>query len=256
MSPLHAYCIRRASDPPPPSGFTGLGGAAVEVVEAGPLAVWLSRGSDHPGAAELRAHNAVVREGMKSRTLLPLRFGTSFRDVDAARQAVREREEEFSGTLDWLGERVEMGLRVSRLPGGDSVREATIKTPAEPTRGVISQESPPPQGEARGRGRAFLEERRRALREQESALAESRAILDALASELADLDAPIVQTILPDKDLVGMLAHLVHRGAITLYRSRAVELQLGHPGLRIVATGPWAPYSFVAPRVEQGEGAG
>lgn len=244
MSPLHAYCIRRATDPRPPAGLTGLGGAAVQVAEAGPLAIWLSGGSDHPGAQELRAHDAVVREGMKSRTLLPLRFGTSFRDVDAARHAVLEREQELITTLDWLGERVEMGLRVSRLPGG------------EPTRGPTPEEPPSQRGEVPGRGRAFLEERRRALREQEAALDGSREILNTLALELADLDAPCVQTSLPDAELVGMLAHLVHRGAVTVYRRRAKELQLSHPDLRIAATGPWAPYSFVAPGVERGEEAG
>jgi hypothetical protein len=41
------------------------------------------------------------------------------------------------------------------------------------------------------------------------------------------------------------VAHLVHRQEIGIYRHRVLQLRQTLPGLDLVASGPWAPYSFV-----------
>ncbi len=235
---LHAYCIRRAADPAPPDGLTGIAGAEVRLVEAGTLGVWYSEGTAPASVEQLRTHDMVIREAMRTRTALPLRFGTTFRDPEAAVGAVLEREEEFGAVLQRLGQRVEMGMRISR-------RATVTAAEGDRDRGRSHPKAATPA--SAGRGRAFLEGRRQALRQEADAREEAAHTLAALSAELSGLDAPCIRTPMADGEVIGLLAHLVHRAEVTTYRRRGEALQRSHPELRIVVTGPWAPYSFVAP---------
>jgi hypothetical protein len=227
---LHGYCVRRSEQPGPPAGVTGVGGALVEVVAGGDLAIWLSRGGGgSPTPERLRQHERVVRAALRSATPLPLRYGSLLRTTADAVALLAARREEFAEALERVQDRVEMGLLVSGtgpLPGG-APPPAAAAPPAERT------------------GRAYLELRRDEIRRQDAASSEAAKVLIEIEDELADLGLPTVHTVLSAAPLLGSLAHLVHRADLSSYGERVVELRARRRDLRITPSGPWAPYSFV-----------
>jgi hypothetical protein len=198
-------------------------------VEDGTLGIWVSEiaKKDIPRIESLRQHERVVREALRTATPLPMRFGTSFRDEADAITVLQSRRTEFEASLDRVADRVEMGIRVSQP------NRAVVPTPAAAPAGPVLS------------GRDYLERRREQMTEEEEAHENSERVLSDLTLELADLDAPTAQTLIGRGELVGSLAHLVHRTAVRPYRGRVARLQQQHEDLYLVVSGPWAPYSFV-----------
>jgi gas vesicle protein GvpL/GvpF len=71
---------------------------------------------------------------------------------------------------------------------------------------------------------------------------EQDAALRAIHEPLAELSRATVRRAQPDL-LRG--AYLVDREAVPRFTDRVGRLQNAHPGLRLLCTGPWPPYSFV-----------
>ncbi|MBA2671971.1 MAG: GvpL/GvpF family gas vesicle protein [Gemmatimonadetes bacterium] len=230
---LHGYCVRHAGDPAPDSSLTGVLGAGVRLLEDDELGLWVSYVEHRPGLAEghLREHDRVVRSALRSCTPLPLRFGATFSDEAAALVVLRERREQFSVSLSELANRVEMGVRISQVPSSRS----TTPDP-EPAGAAVN----PPRT-----GREYLEARRREMEAAASAKAAAEQALDRVAAGFADLDLPSRREIVPQERVLGLVAHLVHRQQIGNYRHRVLQLKQTLPDLDLVASGPWAPYSFV-----------
>ena len=219
-----AYCIRRAGDPAP-DGIAGPGGDAVRAVEEGGLGIWLSEGEPAgPDPARLRAYDAVVRAALRTATPLPLRYGTAFRDEEAAREALRARREEWLAALERVASRVEMGVQL--------IGEVGAELDAAPNPVIRS-------------GRDFLEARKRELGRGEARRVESEAALDRVAAHFAALGLPTARVVAPAPGVVGSLAHLVHRSDLDRYRSAANAALIASSPLRLRLSGPWAPYSFV-----------
>jgi hypothetical protein len=228
---LYAYCVRRAGEPGPEPGLKGVGGAPVELVEAEGLGLWVSAGGAPPPMVErLREHDRVVRAALRSATPLPIRFGTRFADDAAARETLRERRDEFLAGLERVAGRVEMGLRLCWDP------------PAP------AQEAPPEEpgaGAEVGPGRAYLERRRRERAEDARTRERAAEALARVERFFADLELPAERRVLPEPGVAGTVAHLVHRADMTGYRKRAERAEVESLPMRLLLTGPWAPYSFV-----------
>lgn len=221
---LAAYCVRRAGEPAPEPGLTGVGGEAVRLLETRTLGLWLSDVAGHGTDPDrLRQHDAVVRAALESTTPLPLRFGTVLQDDDAAVGLLAARCDEFIAGLDRVAGRVEMGIRV--------LWERA--TPAAAERQEVHS------------GTEFLEARRRELRVAEALRSEAEALLKAIDLCLAPLALPTVRTVLAQDDAAGTLAHLVHRSDLTRYLTDVDEARASLPRARLRLSGPWAPYSFV-----------
>ncbi len=94
-------------------------------------------------------------------------------------------------------------------------------------------------------GREYLEARRREMEAAASAKAAAEQALDRVEAGFADLDLPSRREIMPQEGVVALVAHLVHRQEIGNYRHRVLQLKQTLPELDLVASGPWAPYSFV-----------
>lgn len=237
MTVLHAYCVRRAGEPPPHPAVRGIGGAVVAAVEEGGLAAWVSA-LDAPPAPDperLREHDRVVRAALATATPLPLRFGAAFPGEPALRAVLRERAAELLAGLDRVRGRVEMGLAVGWDAAAARERLLAARPELRP-----AEEKP-------ATGRAYLEARRRehaldaALRAEAEALVEraSRAVAAALP------DAEEVRATLPQPALAGTLAHLVRSGETSAYREAVQRASAELPGAELRVSGPWAPYSFV-----------
>ncbi len=213
--------------------------------EAG-LALWYSELAERPEptVGHLREHDAVTRSALRTATPLPLRFGTRFTHEAEARRSLAARTGDFITTLDRLANRVEMGIRVSVREGSDGGVNGADRgrehTGGMPETGSEGRDHPPVRT-----GREYLEARRRELDTAAARHAGAEAILDRVDGALADLDLPVHREMLPREGVVGLVAHLVHRGQVGLYRQRVLRLREELPELELVLTGPWAPYSFV-----------
>lgn len=86
-------------------------------------------------------HEEVVEELMRTRDLLPVRYGTRLEDERAAARALAERRRELSTALDRVRGAVELSLRVA-IPERQSPadREAVIRTVHEPL-AILARES-------------------------------------------------------------------------------------------------------------------
>ena len=228
--PVYLYCVVTAGAAAPPSDIRGLDGACVRAVAAEGVAAWVSDLPDAPWApipatpARARAHDAVVRAAMAAETPVPARFGQRFADDEALRASLHPRHGDLVEALARVRGAVEMTVRVLLTPGGSA---------AEP---APAPESP---------GRAYLAAARTRVRRE----AASRREAEILQGRIATAVAPLVrgEVLAPGRasSETLSLSHLISRDAVGTYRAAVRALRDSDPALRLLVTGPWAPYTFV-----------
>lgn len=229
---LHLYSVRRAGESPPPVGLTGVDGAAVRVVEEGPLAAWVSEAEPLPPTLErIQAHDRVVRHAMRTETPVPVRYGASFGEEGRVREALSARAEEFLGMLERVRGRVEMGVTV--LWDEEGARASVLEECPDPC-------TPPG---APASGREYLERKRVEVRREELLRRRAADELERVAELLGPGWGEERRILLPAPGAAGSVAHLVPRARVGEYRTRFEAAADGRPGLKL--TGPWPPYSFV-----------
>jgi Gas vesicle synthesis protein GvpL/GvpF len=220
----YLYCLSEASGVNVPS-LRGLDGAPVRAVDAGPLRAWVS---DLDEAAvmvsvdRVRAHDVVVRAVLETQTPLPARFGQTFPDDTALRTAVERRREALLQAAARVRGTVEMTVRAlldpSPAAGGNALT-----------------------GES---GREYLA----GLRERQRVERQARSQADFLHKRISDAVLGTVreEARAPARSSACSLSvsHLVPRDAVTGYRLTIRALIESDPQLRLMVSGPWAPYSF------------
>src|SRR5690606_8304130 len=264
----YAYGVQRAADPRPPA-LAGVGGAAVEGVEAAGLRALVSAvpaadyGEDSLRRrledldwldANARAHEDVLVAAMGGGPVLPLRFATVFRGrgqlvavLDRHAAALHAEADRIAGHGEW-GAKAVVDLaacdrwldRPRTGDGGDGDRGP-------------------------GAGRSYLARRRSERGDRER----RRLLLLEVATEIHEaLDAEAVESRLDrpqDRQLSGHDGAMILNGAYLLvedgearFRARAAALGDRHAaaGVTVEVTGPWPPHHFVSlPPVDDGEPA-
>lgn len=262
----YAYGVQRAADPRPPA-LAGVGGAAVEGVEAAGLRALVSAvpaadyGEDSLRRrledldwldANARAHEDVLVAAMGGGPVLPLRFATVFRGrgqlvavLDRHAAALHAEADRIAGHGEW-GAKAVVDLaacdrwldRPRTGDGGDGDRGP-------------------------GAGRSYLARRRSERGDRER----RRLLLLEVATEIHEaLDAEAVESRLDrpqDRQLSGHDGAMILNGAYLLvedgearFRARAAEMGERHAaaGVTVEVTGPWPPHHFVSlPPVDDGE---
>ena len=149
---------------------------------------------------------------MTERTVLPMRFGTTMADADALRGAIAARHDALSERLDFVRDRVEVGVRaVGTTPA--------VAAPTNPT------------------GREYLEAKLgadHAVRHAAAELHEPLAALAVASSRRTGGDGEILHA-----------TYLVHRDDVAPFLGTVERLRGDHPDVALLCTGPWPPYSFV-----------
>jgi hypothetical protein len=186
--------------------------APLRAVRAGSLAAICAPAEGVKVTPEaLWRHEQVVEALMEDRDLLPVRYGTLVDDDAAAVRAVDARRDELSAALDRVRGAVELSVRAVGDPeDGD--------------------------GEAAG-GRGYLRTKMRSAAAQESVTLSLHKPLAALAR------ADMRRSPRPPSELLRA-AYLVDRDAIGAFTRLVARLDDRHPGLQLLCTGPWPPYSF------------
>ena len=222
---IWVYAICDRPDMPPPRR-RGLAQAPLDGVRQGELLAVISRHVHPPGDPALDAlwvHERVVERIMVDRAVLPMRFGTKLPDEGALRQSLAAREEEFVATLARVRGRVEVGVRAMRPLG------------AEPAAGELR---PEPLARVATSGREYLEAKLRNGRLVEREAAAVHEPLARLAVEVSRQAARAPEELL-------RASYLIDRPVLARFRGAVERLQREHPGVAILCTGPWPPYSFV-----------
>ena len=172
-------------------------------------------GEEDATAEALWRHEAVVEALMADRDVLPVRYGTRLADDAAARRVLAERHDEFAGALDRIEGAVELSVRCA------------LASPAEST----------PAGAS---GAAYVATKARA-----AAAADDAAL--AVHDPLGGLARDSRRSAPRGPAEILRAAYLVEREGVDRFVGRVGELQAQHARLRLLCTGPWPPYSFVAP---------
>lgn len=213
---IWVYAICERPDLPPPRRG-GLADAPLDGVREGDLLAVISRHDEplgDPTLESLRVHEQVVERLMADRAVLPMRFGSRLADDDALRGALAARQDEFRAALDRVRGRVEVGVRAMQPHG---------------------REAPAPAGTT---GREYLEAKLRLERE-----------VAAFDEPLAGLAVEATRQPARAPDEVLRASYLIDAPTLARFRGTVERLQRTHPDVAILCTGPWPPYSFVAPEV-------
>ena len=207
---IELYAITDHPAPPLPDV------APLQIVALDGLAAVYSAASKRDASPEaLWRHEKVVEALMEDRDLLPVRYGTQLEDAAAAMRAVDARRDELAASLDRVRGAVELSLRV-----------------------VAAEATPPgePQG-APATGAEHLRAKAQATAGREDAI---RTLHDPLA---ALARASTTSTPRGEQELLRA-AYLVDRDVVERFVASVARLQQANPGLRLLCTGPWPPYSF------------
>ena len=225
--PLHLYCIVPVAHPVT-EHCIGVDSEHPFVLDAGGgLAVWASE-HDAPVAASVaavRAHNDVVTAAMdRTVTPVPLRFGQSAPDRNAATERVTEDAAKWLDLLERFAGRAEYGVRVMRdlYETEQDVRAASVQSGTEYMAALAGK-------------RARAAERR----------TEGQRIVGEIEARLGSLAVDTRVEYPPTGRIVATIAHLVAWTDADTYHDAARDLRDALQDARLVVTGPWPPYSFV-----------
>ena len=231
---LYVYCLGDELGGAAFEGLAGVGRARVRVLALGGLAAVVSEaGDDAPAVNEenLLAHNRVNAAALAVSTPLPCRFGTR---AAAGRLAeyVSANGAALAAALARVRGRVEMSVKLMWKKEVGS-RKSEVESEA----GGVA-EAPA------GAGTAFLLKKRREILGEEGARRRAEEVAAWLAAGVGELARETAERLSPSEPIFVRAAHLVERGRVEEYRARLRALAAGREDLRLLASGPWPPYSF------------
>lgn len=238
MTRLYAYCAGDELAAEAFEGATGVGGSPLMLVRRGALAVLVSEfeGDAVPATREnVAEHNRVNALALARSTPLPFRFGTLVEDSRLAAYVAKQ-EASLVAALGRVRGCVEMGAKV--------IWDAGVQGAA----GAEDDEGEAGGGQSAGAGTAFLLAKRREVLGEEALRSRAEGVAAALASRLEGLARESSVQVNPKGSLVVRAAHLIERGREEEYRERVRALGREREDLRLMASGPWPPYSFSGPR--------
>lgn len=196
-------------------GVTGIAGERLRVVAAGAVSAIVGdiRRAPKPTETNLRKYDGVMRALVRTNpALLPVRFGTQFRDLDELTLVLQSRQSSLRRLLRHVRNRAQITIRVA----------APDSSPRSISRAVES-------------GSSYLRE---------------RAAEAAQARQIPGFD-PVraaVRRWVKDERVerqanVASVYHLIPRGSVDAYRA-ALDRAARKAGLSLRVSGPWPPYAF------------
>jgi hypothetical protein len=205
------YAVTDASGPPLPDATSPL--CTIATRELAAICAPASKVTITPEV--LWRHEQVVEDLMEDRDLLPVRFGTRAPDEASVSRILEENYDRLIAGLEFVRGAVEISMRA--YTRGE---QPAASAPAEATTGT-----------------EYLRARARDVAARREVV---RAIHEPLATE-ARADT-LRHTGAPEEILRA--AYLVDRRRLSHFQDLVAAVQDANPGVRLVSTGPWPPYSF------------
>ena len=166
-----------------------------------------------PTQSQILAHAQVVEALAASNdAVLPARFGKALADENELRRRLEGRQEQLVTAFDRVRGCAEVGLRV---------------VPANGNGGHHRPQS----------GREYMEHRL-------SQVGRAEQLARELHDSLAELARESTHRVLAKPDVLLTAAYLLPRGQIDAFRAAISAAERERPGVWLVCTGPWPPYSF------------
>lgn len=203
---IELYAITDAGGPPLPET-----GDLQTVAIDGLLAVCGPAETGPASAGQLWRREEILERLMDGRDLLPVRYGTRLPDMDAAAAVLGEQREQLTAALDGVRGAVELALRVIATDDDQ---------PSRSTSGTDYLRSKLVRASARDHVRGRVHEP-----------------LSFLARASSEREPGVRGETL-------RAAYLVARPRVPAFTRKVADLQRVNPGLRLLCTGPWPPYSF------------
>lgn len=245
---LYLYCVGDGLSEDAFGGLAGVGGAPVRLLRLGRLTAVVSETGGEPVPVtdeNVLAHNRVNAAALAGSTPLPFRFGTRAAPARLAEYASAN-EAALLAALERVRGCVEMGVKVMERPGEGA--ESKVENPeggrGPAGAGVTSGLPEAAGGGAAGRGTAFLLSKRREILGEEDSRLRAAEVAEWLAAGLSGSARETVERVRPSGAIILSAAHLVERALVGEYRVRLRSLGARRPGLRLLTSGPWPPYSF------------
>jgi hypothetical protein len=237
---LYVYCLCEESPEPAAEWPAGVDGAAVRLLSFGRLSAVVSEAGEQAAAItdeNVLAHSRVTAAALARETPLPFRFGTRATPERLA-EYVSANEAALTAALARVRGCVEMSVKLL-----EDSREEKRSEVASQNSELESQNSVVETAEG-GRGTAFLLAKRREMLGGEQARRRAEELAAWLAAGVAGLARETSVRVRPAGAIALSAAHLVERARVAEYRARLRALGAGRPGLRLLTSGPWPPYSF------------
>lgn len=252
----YLYGIVRADRQPLLEGILGVGGAPLSLVQSGSLAAVIgdvAREDLAPPTAEpedatwleraVLAHEHVLEQCLEPGPVLPIRFATTLRENGHVLALLREREIEFSASLERLLGRREWGVK-ARLRSSEALLRHVRMTRSDLAAAEANLEN-------RSAGAAYLARKRL---DQELGRAGDDLIAGLVNAAHERLtaaagDSRLMTSAQPRKERTFLnAAYLVAEAGEQDFRRALTELGAEHAevGLDYELTGPWPAYNFVA----------
>ncbi len=193
-------------------------------------------------------HETAVRALMAAApALVPVAFGAVYQGAAGVQALLRARADAFRRALDRVREREEWTVKVFRDQA--ALLRAAEAHSAEAHALATAMRTATP-------GRAYLLRRQRERVVAAAAERLAAQLVGECLRRLAALSAAVRQEVArePGTDLLLKASFLVPRVAVARFTAEAERLRAegAAHGLQVVASGPWAPYSFAE---ESGDGA-
>ena len=231
---LYVYCLGDDLSEAAFEGLAGVGRARVRVLSLGGLAAVVSEAGDEATVVKeenLLAHNRVNAAALARSTPLPCRFGT---------RAAAERLTEYVSTNE-----AALAAALARERGCVEMSVKLMeKSEAGSQKSEVESEAAGADAGAAGAGTAFLLKKRREILGEEGARRHAEEAAAWLASGVGELAREADARLSPSEAIFVRAAHLVERERVAEYRARLRALAAGRRDLRLLASGPWPPYSF------------
>lgn len=246
---LYVYCLGDELSGAAFEGTAGVGGAPVRLLALGRVSAVVSDAHAEPVAVteeNLLAHNRVNAAALAVSTPLPFRFGTRAAPERLAEYAASN-EAALAEALARVRGLVEMSVKLMEKAEGEGRRgkgKSEGGGRAAGDRDVPAESGEEAAAAAVGRGTAFLLKKRLEVLGEEGARRRAEELAAWLAAGLAGLARESAVRLSPSEAIVVRAAHLVERARVAEYRARLRGLGAGRPGLRLLTSGPWPPYSF------------
>jgi hypothetical protein len=239
---IYVYAVVELSGGSPPSPFRDVRG-----LDDQPVELWTSGariaaacstrvGDSVPrGAQNIWGHERAVEALMNHFTLLPARFGTTFRDEAALEEMLRSSADRLAAGLDHVRECLELGLRVLWRPGDVPPDYSVPQSAMEDTKGATAA-SP---------GRAYMLARLARERRSREARHATERLAAKVHDELAALARDNTRRVVVEPVPQLAASYLVPRDRADTFNARVRHLAADNPHMRLLCTGPWPPYHFV-----------
>ncbi|MEM1291107.1 MAG: GvpL/GvpF family gas vesicle protein [Cyanobacteria bacterium P01_H01_bin.162] len=163
------------------------------------------------------AHDRVLGQLFAQMPLLPLRFGTQFKDRSSLQTFLHSHQQTYLQRLQTLQDRAEYLLKLSPQPYAAPAVDETV------------------------RGREYFLAKKRRLQEQTAALAQQQGELQSFLTTLTAAHIPFVQSAPQEEE--ERLHILLSRDALTA-QTLLAEWQRQLPTWQLVCSEPLPPYHF------------